>query len=519
MKKILTFISSLLLAVTFATPVNAASGDYSVYQKTLSTFSSNATTLSAQQRAQVKAAVDANPNAEKFICTGIRYFSQPTSVNIMVRKRAKAACDYAKQLNPALSTWFQNKPTQARSYAGKVLLTVKTSNSATSCTLAPEESGDLTLNIGTALPLTGNLAFLGDPMQAGVYLAMNEIYEANAGIEVITEWGDSGDVSNQAYSTEIPRLLRAGSQVVIGSASSGVSLQFIDELVDACVVQISPANTASAFSTYRDNGMYFRTAPSDLLQAEVMADLIAKDGHDSVSMLVLNDSYGTGLASAISQSFKELGGSVLAAPTFTYGTQQYSSQIATALASDPDALVIISFDELPDIITQIGARFSSRNIYLVDGNLTNYSDVLPQGALAGAQGTYPAVDETKISDFIAKMNNYWNESGLPALELDAYGAESYDAAILAALAALEARSTNGANIAAKLREVSGGSGDGTKCFTFASCARIINLGGTADYEGPSGSVDFNAVGDPTDKGAFLIQSYGFDNIPYTTGTG
>jgi hypothetical protein len=73
----------------------------------------------------VKATVEANPSAEKFICTGIRYYSQPMSVNIMVRKRAKAACEYAKELNPNLSTWFQNKPTKARSYAGKVLLTVK----------------------------------------------------------------------------------------------------------------------------------------------------------------------------------------------------------------------------------------------------------------------------------------------------------------------------------------------------------------------------------------------------------
>lgn len=96
-----------------------------VRQKTLSTFSGSTTTLTTQQRAQVKAAVDANPSAEKFICTGIRYFDQPMSVNIMVRKRAKAACEYAKELNPELSTWFQNKPTKARSYAGKVLLTIK----------------------------------------------------------------------------------------------------------------------------------------------------------------------------------------------------------------------------------------------------------------------------------------------------------------------------------------------------------------------------------------------------------
>jgi hypothetical protein len=94
-------------------------------QKTLSPFESSATGLSSAQRAEIKRVVDANPAAEKFICTGIRYYDQPMSVNIKVRKRAKAACEYAKQLNPNLSTWFQNKPTQARSYAGKVLLTVK----------------------------------------------------------------------------------------------------------------------------------------------------------------------------------------------------------------------------------------------------------------------------------------------------------------------------------------------------------------------------------------------------------
>ena len=124
MKKILSLTSSLLLVVSLATPAQSAN-EYFVSQKTLAAFSPTATTLTAQQRAQVKAAVDASPAAEKFICTGIRFESAPMSENITVRKRAKAACDYAKQLNPALSTFFQNKPTKARSFAGKVLLTVK----------------------------------------------------------------------------------------------------------------------------------------------------------------------------------------------------------------------------------------------------------------------------------------------------------------------------------------------------------------------------------------------------------
>ena len=127
MKKFLALVGSLLFVLGFATPAVTAT-KYTVNQKTLASFTASAIGLTTLQRSQVKAAVEANPNAEKFICTGIRYVSQPMSENIKVRKRAKAACDYAKQLNPALSTWFQNKPTNARSYAGKVLLTIKTAD-------------------------------------------------------------------------------------------------------------------------------------------------------------------------------------------------------------------------------------------------------------------------------------------------------------------------------------------------------------------------------------------------------
>lgn len=101
---------------------------FAVSQKTLTAFSQNDTGLNSKQKAQVRAAVDANPSAEKFICTGIRFYDQPMSANITVGKRAKAACNYAKQLNPNLSTWYQSKATKARLYAGKVLLTLKSPN-------------------------------------------------------------------------------------------------------------------------------------------------------------------------------------------------------------------------------------------------------------------------------------------------------------------------------------------------------------------------------------------------------
>lgn len=110
--------------------VPAQAQQYQVVQRTLAPFAGGVTSLTAQQKQQIKDVVQANPDAEKFICTGIRFVSDPTSVNITVRSRAKQACEYAKQLNPNLSTWFQNKPTSARSYAGKVLLTLKTATQA-----------------------------------------------------------------------------------------------------------------------------------------------------------------------------------------------------------------------------------------------------------------------------------------------------------------------------------------------------------------------------------------------------
>ena len=138
----------------------------------------------------------------------------------------------------------------------------------------PTNVGPLTLNIGTALPQTGNLAFLGPGMEAGVELAVTDINAADKGITIELTRGDSGDTDNKAYETEIPRLLDAGVSAIIGAASSGTSLQFIDQVTGAGVIQFSPANTSATFSDYDDNGLYFRTAPSDVLQGDVLGNLI-----------------------------------------------------------------------------------------------------------------------------------------------------------------------------------------------------------------------------------------------------
>ncbi|MET1042737.1 MAG: ABC transporter substrate-binding protein [Microbacteriaceae bacterium] len=369
---------------------------------------------------------------------------------------------------------------------------------------------DLTLKIGTALPQTGNLAFLGPPENAGVAYAASLINAADVGITVEVIQGDSGDTDNKAYETEIPRLLSQDVSAIIGAASSGTSLQFIDQVVGEGVVQFSPANTSDAFTTYDDNGLYFRTAPSDVLQGEVLGNVIAEDGHQTLGMLVLNDSYGTGLAKYTQEAFEAAGGEVVAQPTYNTGDTSFDSQISELLAADPDAIALITFEEVKTILPNLISSYPSENLYFVDGNLAQFGDQLPAGALEGAKGTFPGLSIDDIEEFTGALDEFWQAEGNPALTEFTYGAESFDAVMLLALAALAANSTEGADIAAKLQEVSGGSGDGEKCTTFEDCAAIILDGGVADYDGQSGPITFDEVGDPTEATIGIYQ-FGPDN--------
>jgi branched-chain amino acid transport system substrate-binding protein len=373
-----------------------------------------------------------------------------------------------------------------------------------------DSAGNLNLPIGTALPQTGNLAYLGPPEEAGVGLAVEEINAADKGIQLTVEYGDSGDTDNKAYETTIPRLLNAGVKAIIGAASSGTSLQFIDQVVGAGVIQFSPANTSAALTTYDDKGLYFRTAPSDVLQGEVLGNLIAEDGNETLAMIVINDSYGTGLAGFVKEAFEAAGGTVVAEPLYNTGDTNFSSQISEVLAQSPDAVLVVAFDEILTILPALLSDFPSDKLYLTDGNLTQFGDAFEPGTMTGAQGTTPGLNPSTIEEFLNRMKDFWVAAGNAPLEDVTYGAESYDAIILLALAALAADSTDSGAIAGKLQEVSGGTGSGTKCTSFAECADIINDGGVADYDGVSGPITFNEFGDPTEA-TIGIYVYGEDN--------
>ena len=372
-------------------------------------------------------------------------------------------------------------------------------------TTAPEpteETGEtsmpaetLELKVGTILPQTGSLAFLGPPEEAGVLLAAEEINAANMGITIDVTYGDSGDLANLAYETEVPRVLATGVTAIIGAASSGVSLAFIDQVTkEAGVLMFSPANTSPAFSTRDNNGLYFRAAPSDALQGEVLGDELAADGHQSISMIVLNDAYGNGLADATQARFEANGGEVLVRPNFNQGDTTFSSQIAEIVASNPDAVVVITFDEANSIVPELLTTFDAEQLYFVDGNLADYSEVFEAGALEGAKGTAPGAKEDPV-ELVARADAAWQAAGNAPLDSNLYLAESYDSTMAIALAALMAGSVESADIAAALPSVTGTDG-GDTCFTFEECATLIAGGATAiTHSGGTGPLGLQANGD------------------------
>ena len=369
-------------------------------------------------------------------------------------------------------------------------------------------AADLTLKLGSLLPQTGSLAFLGPPMESGVGLAVEEINEADAGITIELTAEDEGDTDTKAYETSITKLQGADVSAIIGAAASGVSKLILDGNVSAGILQISASNTSPDFTTWEDEGLYFRTAPSDLLQGEVLGNLIAEDGAKTLGIIYQNDAYGTGLDAAITETFEGTGGEVVESVSFNVGDAQFDAQVESIKAANPDAVAIVSFEQFKTIAPLlVNAGISADKFYMVDGNLSDYGDDIPV-SLEGAQGTKagPALAD----DFTERLQASWTAQGNEEVKDFTYAGEAYDAVILVALASLAAGSTDGADIAAKMQEVSGGTEGGTACTSFEECAKIINDGGQADYNGYSGDVTFDENGDP--QGATIgIYKYGSDN--------
>lgn len=372
-----------------------------------------------------------------------------------------------------------------------------------SCTGTADEK----LTIGALLPETGDLSFLGPPAIAAARLAIDDVNAAGGvlGQDVTYLPGDSGDADPDIANPTVDSHLEAGADVILGAESSGVSLNVIDKIVGACVIQFSPANTSPQFTDYDDDDLYFRTAPSDVLQGQVLSELMLEDGVASAALVARQDAYGEGLLEYTKEPFEEGGGEVVVERTYDPEAQTFEAEVDEVVSEDPDALVLIGFDESGRILTSLfeqGFTPDAKKIYLVDGNIGNAlgEDFTEPGTLVGIRGTLPSAEVTE--DFRARLL----ETD-PALTDLSYGPETYDAVVITALATVQAGTDDPAAIAA---EINGVTRDGTECTSFEECLPLVEGGEDIDYNGPSGPQDFSQPGEPT-AASFAVLSYGDDN--------
>ncbi|GAB2989349.1 ABC transporter substrate-binding protein [Nocardioides montaniterrae] len=356
------------------------------------------------------------------------------------------------------------------------------------------------LRVGAILPITGSLAFLEPPEIAGVGAAISDANAAGGvnGKKICYDLQDSSDSDHLGVSSKSAKTLVAnGDQVVIGAASSSVSLNVVDYFDAHKTVEISGANTSPSLSGA--SPFYFRTAPPDSVQGSALGSLITQDGASRVAFLVFEDDYGTGLRDNVQKTI-EAGNAQC-----TYGCKgdgqefapsetNFSSQVSAALATNPDAVVVIAFDQTKSILPELKKQgWDMSKVYMTDGNTADYSKDFDPGVLEGAQGTIPGADAS--AEFKKHVSDWYKMANGKGLDDYSYAAESYDATMLAILAAAKGGANDSVTIQKNMASVSG-VGDGTVCKTVAECLTALKSG-DIHYTGPSAIGPFNKDNDPS----------------------
>jgi len=371
---------------------------------------------------------------------------------------------------------------------------------------SPKLIGDGTLKVGYVLPETGQLAFLGPPQIQGLKLAVTAV-NADGGvlgkqIPAPLAGDEAGDQAVAQQSAD--RVLAGGVQAVVGAAASGMTLAIIDKISGAKVVECSASNTAPTFTTYRDSGYYFRTAPSDALQGPVLADTIVSDGYSRVAIVSRADDYGKGLADATAKSLREAGATVTLNNSYDPNATNFDAVVQRVANAKPDAVAVIAFEEGKQILKgliEAGYGPAKVGVYGADGlrseELPKLVDPKNPTVLAGMKGTAPASAEN--ARFTAALKRF--DPGLKELQ---YAPQAFDCMTIIALAAQQAKTNDPAVFKNDMVSVTR---DGTKCTAFAVCKRLINAGTNIDYEGVSGPLNFIPVGEP---GEATIEIYSYD---------
>lgn len=338
--------------------------------------------------------------------------------------------------------------------------------------------------IGIILGFTGPLESITPTMAQGAELAISEVNAAGGvgGQQAKSERADSTCIDAAAATAAAEGLVSKGINAIMGADCSGVTGAILTNVaVPNGIGMISPSATSPGLSAAEDNGLFFRTSPSDARQGQVIADILKAKGVTNIALTYTNNDYGKGLADSITQAFTKDGGTVAITVPHEDGKADYSAEVASLAASGADVLVVAGY-------TDQGGRGIIKNA-LDTGAFDQF--VLPDGmigqdivndlgdGLANSWGVKPGAEGENVDKFreIAQAAGFDGSS--------VYAPESYDAAALILLAMQAAGSTNSADWTAKVMDVANAPGEKILPGELGKALELLAAGTDIDYVGAS----------------------------------
>jgi branched-chain amino acid transport system substrate-binding protein len=368
------------------------------------------------------------------------------------------------------------------------------------------EGRDGALDIGTLLPRTGDLAFLGAAAFAGVELAVDDLDAAGGvlGAPVGLRHADSAEGTPGTAETGLGGLLDSGADVVIGPLSSATAALVLPQIAAGGALLVSPAATSGGLDALDRTGRLFRTGPTEALQGGALADLLVSDGHRTVSVAARADDHGQAIADALEERLADLDASVVTRADYDPSAPGLGDDVLDRLDTEADAIVLVGLSEsalVLDALVAAGEAPRDRAVYGTDGNLgERLGDLVEdRGALACLRGLLP-VDEPD-ADFAERVRGHAPElADLDDAGLD-LAAESYDATVVAALAVAAAGSDRGEAVAGTMVEVTTGE---TPCREPQACLDLIAVGTDIAYVGQTGRLALDSEGNRTEAGLTVV---------------
>ena len=365
--------------------------------------------------------------------------------------------------------------------------------SASMTAMAASHSGPI--KVGIILGFTGPIESLTPTMADSAELAFKEASDSGAlldGKKIEAVRADTTCVDAAVASSAAERLVTSEKVVaMVGAACSGSSTAIATKVAAANgVAMISPSSTSPALTTVKDNGMFFRTAPSDARQGEVLAGIVIERGIKEVAITYTNNDYGKGLSDSFSTAYKAKGGKIAIAAAHEDGKADYSAEVGALSASGAEELVVLGYLDQGGrgvIQASMDADAFSRFI-LADGMIGDSLIKNVDGDLTGTFGTLPGSESAGAKLFLehAKANGIDGDGP--------YRAESYDAAALIVLAMQAGKSADRASIAKHIMSVANAPGEKILPGQLGKALKILAEGGEVDYDGAS-NVEFSEVGE------------------------